>query len=93
MGLLKFVVYGGIGYLIYQMLFADKPVASKQGGEPSRGHGGSEGGSAGDGAESSSRGTRNARGQFTGREAQGMDVQTHDGSGNAVRHRVGRGVV
>ena len=87
MGLLKLVVYGGIGYLIYQAWFSDAPAKreSESGG----------GGNKAAGAAPQPRPTMNraASGQFSGREARGMNVETHDGGGTSVRHKVGRGVV
>ena len=86
MGLFKMAVYGGIGYLIYQMLFSDMPTSR---GKASRGEMGG-----GEAQPNPTRGSgRSATGQFTGRYGQGMDAETHDQTGTTVKHKVGRGVV
>ncbi len=87
MGLIKLAVYGGIGYLVYQMFFADMPAGSSR---PQQGR--PRGGQAPEGA-AENRGPVAASNPLTGSDPQGMEVATKDPSGTTTKHRVGRGVV
>lgn len=83
MSLFKLAVYGGIGYLVYQALFADVPRsgmsrrASRQSGDQ--------------GESTWQRNTRAGGQQMSGR-GQGKSVATEEPSGASTTYQVGRGV-
>ena len=83
MSLFKLAVYGGIGYLVYQMFFSDAAGGMRQGrGEHSR---------EGNRSDQGDRGQQRFSGGGGRRE--GPTERTEEPSGMSASHRVGRGVV
>ncbi len=91
MGLIKMAVYGALGYLAYQMFFADMPASGggSGGGGQRRGQQ-SRSRSAGGGAAGGGESNRGA--QMTG-GGEGRPEATQDKTGASMSHRVGRGVI
>jgi hypothetical protein len=86
MSLLKLAVYGGIGYLVYQMFFSD---TAGGGGRMGQRRGLREGDEAGQGDRGGQRFTGGG-----GRSERGRQMErTEESSGMSSGHRVGRGVV
>jgi hypothetical protein len=81
MSLFKLAVYGALGYLAYQMFFAEQSPSMRSAGS-SRARGQSRAGS-----EQRSGGQRMSGG------GQGRQEQTEEPSGASSSHRVGRGVI
>jgi hypothetical protein len=82
MSLFKLAVYGGIGYLVYQMFFSDAASGMRQG--------------RGDYSRQGGLGDEGDRGQqrFSGGGGErGQAERTEEPSGMSSSHRVGRGVV
>lgn len=88
MSMLKLAVYGGLGYLAYQLFFAElEPVQKSQGGTgqkkvPQRGEQSRQGQPGG-----------SRKGQRMTGGGGGMNVATKEPGGASTMHRVGRGVV
>ena len=83
MSLFKLAVYGGIGYLVYQMFFSDAAGGMRQQGR-------------GEHSRRSGQGDQGDRGRqqqrFSG-GGEGQSERTEEPSGMSSSHRVGRGVV
>ena len=85
MSLFKLAVYGGIGYLVYQMFFSDAAAGMRQG----------QGGYSRQGGQGRRSGDQGNQGQqrFSGGGGEGQTERTEEPSGMSTSHRVGRGVV
>ena len=91
MSFLKLAVYGGLGYLTYQLFFAElEPRQQTQKGRseerpPQRAEKSREGGQ--------QKGGGSPRGQQLTGGGDGIDVSTKERGGASTSHRVGRGVI
>jgi hypothetical protein len=85
MRLLKLVILGGLGYMLYKMFSDMPPTAASQRGQSQR-----SGSMGRQGAMDTGRPPQGP--QMTG-PGVGEPIEAHDTSGGATTHRVGRGVV
>ena len=100
MSLFKLAIYGGIGYCVYQTLFADMPSTrtghpspkgekdSGNQGRPQQRQGGPSASRAPQRQQQPSGGTARLTGP-----GRGTEVMAKDAGGASTSHRVGRGVV
>ena len=88
MSILKLAVYGGLGYLAYQMFFAELDPSET----PSRRSGQAGGKPRGDQSRQGQQGAGRKSQAMTGGGG-GMNVATKEPGGASTTHRVGRGVV
>lgn len=97
MSLIKLAIYGGIGYCVYQTLFAGMPAArtgqAKAQGSGGKGQGPQRGGNQGQPARAPQRPAASPAKQRLSGPGEGTSVVAKDPSGATTSHRVGRGVV
>jgi hypothetical protein len=92
MSVIKLVIYGAVGYLVYQTFFAEMPASRSSGGQGGGGRG-SRGGQ--DPGQNETQGIENQASSgpvFTG-GGHGRTETATGNDGGTVRHNVGRGVV
>ncbi len=88
MSILKLAVYGGLGYLAYQMFFAELDPSET----PSRRSGQAGGQQRGEKSRQGQQGGAPKSQPMTGGGG-GMNVATKEPGGASTTHRVGRGVI
>jgi hypothetical protein len=90
MSLFKLAVYGGIGYLVYQVFFNDA-AAGMLGAHPQHAGQGQRGQASGQSGRSG--GSPGRQQMSGGRGNQGAVQRTAEPSGMSTSHQVGRGVI